>query len=666
MRRRSSRSSSRTASRPRRSPNAAHKIPAACDYFPSTISTIEDKRYGAIPQVIRKEIADAGGYGVYTGIVDLATQKPAVSPAAASAAGATPPPAATAPPTARATLQRQVLPRSAQPSGTSAPAAPTQQDSAGLERTAAGLVLDPKDATSGTVAAQRRCYFANKTDQGQRAKDITSRQDDATRAIKGLGAGVDAAAVQTSLAAYEKDSPGDASYANDKSAVDKAVTALKASAAEAAAFQVLSAAWLELVATVETPTMSESVATQQMRVCAAKQTGAGEIACSVALVVRDAAAGETASLPGDLQRVEAAFLDAANAKLGTHATDANVAALIAAIARGDSTAAATAVTSICASNRPCNDALGLIPPVLARQAAATLEQILSLTSTLATAYGKADTGCTYCSLVASLATATEGVVQDLQSKDYGAAAGDTMDTVDQMACEVRYTSTSKDGCTDDESLVYKFLRSLAVYSVDSLTSGSGSTQTADADFRAAAVDLIEAYGGLGVRRSLAAKAQGLYVPEFSLREGWRPGLVAAPRSASAANQLLVYPSIEMVRTRFRLPTRQVYLAAHGSLFDPLGPFVEVATRSGAIDNAGTDPGVVALALVVPRVDFEVGLPDLSKNLVVGFGGAFRMFRIEPESPSASRYCVLLQSDSNCNASPTAGNFEFSVFAKFVP
>ncbi len=54
-------------------PNAARRIPAACYYFPSTIGAIEDRRYSALPKVLRKEIADAAGYGVFDGIQNVAS-----------------------------------------------------------------------------------------------------------------------------------------------------------------------------------------------------------------------------------------------------------------------------------------------------------------------------------------------------------------------------------------------------------------------------------------------------------------------------------------------------------------------------------------------------------------------------------------------------------------
>lgn len=639
-------------------PNAARRIPAACYYFPSTIGAIEDKRYSALGKVLRKEVSDAAGYGVFEAIDKIT----ALSADPTNAAPAT------ALVDAVRTLQRQVLPKStlhkleatAPPAPPAAAAAPV----AGVHtKTAAGLFINQKDPATGTPEPQRLCYFATKADAAQRASDIAYRNDDVETAIKKLpssAAPASVAALQAALTNYGKaSSPASASYAALKAAVVAAVAALGNNA--------LSSAWTELATTVETPTVAESLATQQLRTCATKQTGDTEIACSVAALVRDAANGDDSLLTADVQRMETAWLAKINTTLGTAAKDANIAALVTAIGKGDAGGAQTAITAICGAIAPCNAALGLIPPLIAGQQAATLEQALSLTATLAISYKQAYPACQYCTLVADLATATDGVVKDLQSRDYGAAAGDTMDIVRQMACDPdpRSNATSDAGCKEGtDTLVYAFLRSLAVYSVDSAT--SGSTQTADADFRAAAVALIEEYGGQGVRRNLWAKAQWTYVPEFSLRDSWRPGLVLASPSSNVGNRLIVYPSMEMVRGRIRIPSRTLYLGLHGSLVDPLGPFVEVATRAGNNDNAGTMPGIVPLALVVPRAEFEIGLPDLSKNLVIGLGGAFRLFRSELTAQGDSRYCVLGSSDPNCNSGVRAGNFEFSVFAKFVP
>ena len=170
-------------------PNAARRIPAACYYFPSTIGAIEDRRYSALGKVLRKEVSDAAGYGVFEAIDKIT----ALSGDPRNAAPAT------ALVDAVRTLQRQVLPKSTlhKLEATAPPAPPAAAvPVAGVDtKTAAGLFINQKDPATGKPEPQRLCYFATKADAAQRTSDIASRNDDVETAIKNLSSSAAPAAV---------------------------------------------------------------------------------------------------------------------------------------------------------------------------------------------------------------------------------------------------------------------------------------------------------------------------------------------------------------------------------------------------------------------------------------------------------------------------------------
>lgn len=456
------------------------------------------------------------------------------------------------------------------------------------------------------------------------------------------------------------------------------------------------------------PAVKESKATVQMRACAATQAYlSSELGCAVALLARDAVNGSDTLLPGDLRRVEAALLvgaasaadlvagkdpkllpkvaldlsqwlakpSDAGALAALVCTDLSVSTTNPAVPQPvpvpvtPGTPAPVPVTPVTQYQRCTDQVAAAATTLMSTNLGAnvtTLESALGLVSVVAqncVAYDPA--AANVCDVVRKVATGSEQVVADIQSKNYGAAAGDIMGTV---AC-IGPDGTHLVGCSDDATTVYRFLQTLAVYSIDSLTSGDVGTPSA-ADFRAAAVDLIEAYSGAGVRRRLSAQWQWTYVPEFALREAWRPGHIG-----TGAGSLLAYPSVDLVRARYRASLRRsLYLGIHGSLLDPLGPMTEVATRNSDLGSSPKIGTVFWLGFVVPRVDVEFGVPDLTKNLVVGFGGAVRFFRAQTRrdpggNPALDRavYCVL---GTEC-AEGTSSRFnwdnaELSVFVKYVP
>jgi hypothetical protein len=144
-----------------------------------------------------------------------------------------------------------------------------------------------------------------------------------------------------------------------------------------------------------------------------------------------------------------------------------------------------------------------------------------------------------------------------------------------------------------------------------------------------------------------------------LRDAWWSGHIAG-----SPGSMLVYPSVDFVRGRLPVRfTEFVYVALHASLFDLLGPFTEVSTRSPKLDVDRARTDVFWLSFVVPRADVELGVPTLTTHLTLGVGAALRFFRAD--NPDAPAYCVVCGS---CGGRDhlTWGNSEFSVFLKYVP
>jgi hypothetical protein len=85
-------------------------------------------------------------------------------------------------------------------------------------------------------------------------------------------------------------------------------------------------------------------------------------------------------------------------------------------------------------------------------------------------------------------------------------------------------------------------------------------------------------------------------------------------------------------------------------------------------NAGK---VFGLAFIVPRLETEFAVPELTKNLVTGIGGAWRFYRADQTPPAmtdlpvAASYCVSWQTGCR-NGWGNLSNVEGSIFVKYVP
>jgi hypothetical protein len=632
-------------------PNAASRIQAICDYFPSTVAALEDKRYDGLPPILRKEVADAVGYVVLTNLATLAAAPP--GPAATPPAGAPAPALMTAgapaggapagPPPAVALAARTRK-------------APDAKGFVNLDEVRPLLKLGLPDAAMAAKAQPAAAVAAGPAAAGAPAPKI---QASSSSSGSGDLCTFPSQATAKRLQKYSR-------WVARKQANPN----LKQSAPEDHA---------------PVQPVPESKATAALRLCLPPQKDIGsEISCAAALLTRDAVNGDTKLLPSDLRRLAAATIVEGAAVLEKSTkTDADLVTLatkvgaVLASPTGDSIADAVCTGLAVPDLATCKSTLAAdIDPLLAHGVAlnvATLEQALGLVQAIAQQWqtkvgaggGTLPKVLTY---VQQIATGTLQVVKDVQAKDYGAAAGDVMGTVEEIVCEDDNGDTLKaadgsvkPGCSYKEQTVYQFLQVLAVYSVDSLT--SGTTTTVDANFRKAAVDMIEAWSGAGVRRNLLHNAEFAYIPEFALRDAWRPGHIG-----TTSSQLLVYPSVDLLRGRIKIPVgRTFYLGVHGSLLDPLGPLMEVSTRTASWSPSDKNlTSAFLLGFVVPRVDIEFGVPDLTKNLTIGVGGAMRFVRAEAASDGAT-YCIV---GSTCvtgtSAAPTWNNAELSVFVKYVP
>lgn len=429
-----------------------------------------------------------------------------------------------------------------------------------------------------------------------------------------------------------------------------------------------------------------SKATTAMTKCIAPQLDIGsELACSAALMVRDAADGDDHLLPNDAQRFITALLVAGFSATDLKSNWMSAATKLAedlAFHKSDSDTATDFCTSLgqTTTGTCVKDVTSTLDMLKSSLSLSTLDQTLAIAAKIvqdgcaappnatgaAVNSGSPQFGAKWCASNASvyiteISADVITVINDIRSKNYGAAAAQTIDFTQQLACATNQTAPE---CTEQAQTVYAFLAALAEYSIDAIVSGAPSAGT-DAAFRQAAVALIEEEGGAGVSRSLHKNWAFAYVPEFSLREAWRPGHIGP-----STGQTLAYPSIEMVRGRLPLSGHvgshnTFYLNLHGSLIDPLGPFVEVGTRDPSLRGDSRAGWVFLAGLLVPRVDLEFGVPEFSKNLVVGLGGALRFFRAEGE-PGAAHYCIIGSDACTLGKGLKWGNSEASLFVKYVP
>jgi hypothetical protein len=463
-----------------------------------------------------------------------------------------------------------------------------------------------------------------------------------------------------------------------------------------------------------TPAPSQSAGEIVLKTCAkTQQTLRDEIACAVAISVRDAGNGDEKLLPGDLQRT--LLLLAAQALIPTAKPPAApsfaqvIAVLNQAIANKTNPTVNVGQTGLEA---------GLVQGIANEISTLTSGSGLQLSQVLATASdfskrlapglaaGAAPDQSVGLEVVEDLLVSTEGVYQiikDVQAKNYGAAVGQAFDLVDEIIktdCtpppepppgQARPPSPSS-ACVDmtnkPAQIIRNFIKVTAIYAVDSATSGNAGTTPAT-DFKNAAVELIEELSGSGIRRRVVRRSDvrtsgdnvlGVYLPNFSLRAAVRPGHAGVPPTPGEASSAFMpyvsidWPNFRMAPTHF--PSRWIYWGFDVSVIDALGPVWEIAMRNPSLatgpNSGGVGAAAAALQLIAPRVEFEFGVPALTKNLAIGVGGAFRFVRADQTQTASGltvNYCYL-GNTTNCvgGAANTinTNNLEGSIFVKYVP
>lgn len=233
--------------------------------------------------------------------------------------------------------------------------------------------------------------------------------------------------------------------------------------------------------------------------------------------------------------------------------------------------------------------------------------------------------------------------------------------IESMFVELRARCASDPkpaGSVCKELPVYeRFADAIVIYAVQAHARGTPTTE-ARADLRSAAVELVRQLGTEGgIDR---AWGWNVLFPALSLRYDWSPGFVTgSPGSGRAV------ASATWLTVRVPVVYRPVaYSALSLSLVDLLAPLAELAMRSGT--NAQyADTQKVWLDLLSPHVDVEVGMPSLSKHLLLGAGLSYRWVvpwqttLATPTTPASYRYatCFDRKSQSEC--------FELGVFAKYL-
>jgi len=606
-------------------PNAARCFPIACDVLPASIYALQAKRYNGFTTVVRKELSDNAGFlvvlAVDGGNMDLLPE-----------ASATPP--------VPVDLRAQTVSAFTEILGLVGIKSLTRQKK------------PYKGETTG-------CQFAPPSTGATSSDALTSK----------------------------------ATAASSTPAVDDAANKLmKTQSSKAVAARAVPAKSTTTAGpdpTVEaTVAPQQSVGTSVLQACLDAQGDLQpELACSLGLAVRDAAEGDSSLLPGDARRaLEAAaaavVLEKSTNYPGTTApafTDvllliqSAVTTPSAPVDPGNKTLTAAGVKEV--------QALAREIATVANPAGVSLDQLLGAFAKMAhqaVTFTTANQGLRF---LTEADSAGYTIVTDIRHKDYGAAASKAFTAIDAALCPLD-KKESTGACTDLNKDVRKFVRAAAVYAIDAETAGASATVSDD--FRAAAVDLIEEIGGAGIRRKTfpggkdrdGLQSAGLLFPDFTLRESLRPGFVAPSSPGSSPTAFMMYATVDWPDVRGKLwpPARAgnpLWLGINFSLLDAVGPLVELAARDPSLNADKSAGGAFALGFFVPRLELEFGMPQLTKNLVVGVGGAARLYRadrIEPTAaggvPTAS-YCIIGQSGCK-DGSFNWNNAEGTVFVKFVP
>ncbi|WP_437908512.1 hypothetical protein WME95_11985 [Sorangium sp. So ce327] len=182
---------------------------------------------------------------------------------------------------------------------------------------------------------------------------------------------------------------------------------------------------------------------------------------------------------------------------------------------------------------------------------------------------------------------------------------------------IRTFFSSRPGGEGDQVEIYRrFAEAVIVYVLATVNDKNPS----DADraaFREASVEVLRELGtGGGMDRPWG---HAFYRPDMALRVSWSPSYVdgegGSPRIVPSANTINLRGVVRY--------TDAYYFAIQPSFIDLLAPLSELALRrSEAVEYE--DSGRVLLNAVTPRIEVMVGVPALSKHLVVSGGASLRL------------------------------------------
>ena len=423
----------------------------------------------------------------------------------------------------------------------------------------------------------------------------------------------------------------------------------------------------------------ESTATTKLRDCITRQDDMNrDAACAAGLLVRDAVVSDGGSAEQDIRRLA---VDLAVGALATKVDEVHkrqAADILLSVVSGDADLAKDDVKL-----RELTSALGLAKDdqALVLETFSALKRVpitqpnIEVAIALTIALDKNCDKSRICGKLKSLVSRAESakitaIFGDIMTKNYGAAVGDALESMNGILdCP---NNPKRTGCGDTDQAALKFVRLFAVYLVDSATS-SQNAASAEADLRKAAVELLRLASGAGVLRSYWSdwpNAKNWFIPDLSLRYAWRPGHLSSDGGFAQ-----IYPSVDWIKFRLFPPvyTHGVYGALHVSLVDLLGPFSEGATRTAALSSDAADNKGKAFLLqfLGPRLDLQLAAPELSRNLSIGAGAAFRFVRASPsgDATPVPTYCLAIgtnQSGSDCrDGRVNWNNMELSLFAKYV-
>lgn len=254
-----------------------------------------------------------------------------------------------------------------------------------------------------------------------------------------------------------------------------------------------------------------------------------------------------------------------------------------------------------------------------------------------------------------------------------AASSGNIREVAHMAVTALFTSKRDNNeCAQNrqchKDLYERFAESLAYYVIDIAEDKTPSDATREA-FRSAAEEVIQHIWPGGYDRpgcTVCHPCWHVLYPDFALRASWSPSYVS-----TSGKTLRYVASINFLTARFApYYTKQVYVGVHVSVFDLLGPMAEIALRPNTFvydDSMHNDPAARVFAnFIEPRVDVVVGLPALSKHLVVGLGASVR-----PSVPYATTSSTMTPTyeyrtlfvDDNAKLSRS---LEFGFSVKYIP